>query len=177
MDEGLWSNQIDKMMKKYKNFKGTVAADQLKSIEVKPDDEYVGFIMNTAKANSMGEHWVSWFISTRPHDRSIEYFDSFGEKPKLTHKMKVEIKRIAKTLSPKLKLKMKVNGIQRQNVKTSTCGFHAMSFLIKRFKDIPFVKATGYHHMRRKIDDLGEEEAEKMRKEMLKKHPEFKTYM
>ena len=67
MDE----TEIENILQKNKNFLGCFASDQLPSI---PSSFPKSMIINTATANSRGEHWVALVLKKK----SCFYFDSFG---------------------------------------------------------------------------------------------------
>ena len=139
--KGLYDSQIFDMMKKYPQFAGVIARDQIDMI--KPylkKNKYVGFIINLDKSNQDGSHWNSILIDYRPDigSQSIEYYDSFGRKMPLD--IEHNLKQI---IPPYLTLKKKENHIQRQKDSSSNCGFFAIDFLEKRFKEMPFKEASG----------------------------------
>ena len=70
----LHTDELEKALKHYPNFHGVFAVDQLPTIP-KPG-LYIG---NTDPSYEDGEHWVVFYIC---HDGTIEFFDSFGRKPK-----------------------------------------------------------------------------------------------
>ena len=67
MDE----TEIENILHKDKNFLGCFASDQLPSI---PSSFPKSMIINTATANSSGEHWVALVLKKK----CCFYFDSFG---------------------------------------------------------------------------------------------------
>ena len=71
----LTTDQLEKALKNYPFFRGVYAADQL------PDEIKRGlYIANTDPSDKGGEHWVLFYKS---EDGTIEFFDTFGRKPKL----------------------------------------------------------------------------------------------
>jgi hypothetical protein len=139
--DGLYNSQIFDMMKKYPQFAGVIARDQIDLI--KPylkKNKYVGFVINLDKSDQKGSHWNSILIDYRPSigSQSVEYYDSFGRK------MPKDIEdNLKKIINPYLILRKKENRIQKQNDSSSNCGFFAMNFLEKRFKGEDFKKASG----------------------------------
>lgn len=156
---GLWSNQLEKIMSRYPNFVGVYPADKISEIKVKPK---MGFIMNLSTSKEEGTHWVAVYIDTK-HDRSIEYYDSFGRDP--SYSLMKQIKTIVNELNPDTYLKFKVNRIKQQSVDSSNCGIFAAKFLMDRFEGIPFQDCTCYsdvangekmaNHIRHKFEKFG----------------------
>jgi hypothetical protein len=146
-------------MKQFKNYgwKGVYDIDQLNEI---PVSKKMSFIMNLSPSTKLGTHWVAVYIDTK-HDMSIEYFDSFGRDPP-TEFLK-GIKLIINKLNPSVYLKLKINKIVDQRNNSSTCGYHAMNFLLNRYKGIPFKDCSGYSNVMK-----GESDAHKL-EEKLKK--------
>jgi hypothetical protein len=138
---GLYDAQIFEMMKKYPQFAGVIARDQIDLIKPYVEkNKYVGFVINLDKSNQDGSHWNSILIDYRPKvgSHSIEYYDSFGRR------MPKDIEdNLKKIINPNLILKKKENYIQRQDDESSNCGFFAIDFLEKRFKGLPFKEASG----------------------------------
>ena len=138
-EDGSWDYEIEDIMNKYPEFKGVIAADEIHTL---PADKKVAFIMNTAKRSEPGEHWVSCLIDTRPHVRSVEYFDSFGHDG--SSRFKRDIKMLVDKINPETYLLYKHNKVKQQDASTNTCGLHAMNFLMKRLRGRSFIEATGY---------------------------------
>ena len=139
---GLWDGQINEMMDDAPEYLGTLAYDELDKIPAETPDRF-GVILNTleksAPRGKMG-HWVALFVD---QNDSVEYYDPFGEPP--TEGFLKRLKHwIDKRVKPEIYLKLKINAVQHQDVRTSTCGYHAMRFLRKRFRGVPFPVATGY---------------------------------
>lgn len=68
----LKTDELEKALKNYPNFRGVFAVDQL------PDIPKKGlYIANTDYSDEEGEHWVLFNV-----DRRIEFFDTFGRTPK-----------------------------------------------------------------------------------------------
>jgi Ulp1 protease family, C-terminal catalytic domain len=150
---GLWSDQLEKIMHRYKNFAGVYPSDQLNKMPVK---DKMGFIMNTSSSDKPGKHWVACYIDTK-NDRAIEYYDSFGREP--SKEFMKNIKGVINKLSPDTYLKFKVNKIKQQSANSNNCGIFCAKFLTDRFESIPFKDCTGYSEVKK-----GEEIANKLRK-------------
>ena len=137
--EGLYDYQIKDMMKRYKRFVGVISADEIDTL---PAKKRIGFIMNLDKRDQPGSHWVACYIDT-VHDRSVEYYDSFGREPSLSFLR--QIKDLITRISPPTYLKLKINRIIQQRVTSDNCGYFSMKFLVDRFHGKPFKESTHYH--------------------------------
>lgn len=140
---GLYDNEINEVMKRYPEYKGTIMLDEVNKIlpEVTPNSRG-GFIINLGKSDTCGYHWTAVYYDARPEGtHTIEYFNSFGKPmPELLQK---EIKGLVAHLKPTTYLKLKENKIVEQG-DTNNCGYFAMNFLINRFRGKPFKDVTGY---------------------------------
>ncbi|GAM28741.1 hypothetical protein SAMD00019534_119170 [Acytostelium subglobosum LB1] len=157
---GLYDYEIDKLMQPYANdgFEGVIASDQLD--ELKPK-QHMSFIMNLDKSSQPGSHWVACYIDAKG-DKSIEYYDSFGDDPSTDFMRRM--KQLIEEIDPDVYLKFKVNRVIDQAVNTDTCGYHAMRFLLNRYRGVPFKEATGYSDVRRE---------EKKAREMKERYKRF----
>ena len=160
---GLLNTQIERVMKRFPHFKGVIPSDKINDIV--PDNK-IGFIMNLSKSDEEGSHWVAIYISNDKHDKSVEYFDPFGKAP--SPQVKADLRRLAKEVDPEYKLLFKTNWVQNQHVDSGTCGLHSLNFLMKRFKGRSWPDASGYLRLKRNISDIGEKEAEELRKKEYK---------
>lgn len=150
--KGLSNHEIDKIMSKYPEYIGTIAHNEIPLIlpKVAPKSRG-GLVINLDSASLPGSHWVALFWDARPPSgnlpdggtKSIEYFDSYGEMP--DKKLLKGIKDIAKKLQAESYLKFKVNLIKFQSDSSPNCGFFATKFLIDRFRDKPFIEASGFN--------------------------------
>ncbi|KYQ93232.1 hypothetical protein DLAC_05878 [Tieghemostelium lacteum] len=143
--EGLYDYQIDQIMKPYhvKGFKGVFAADEIENIE---PDKKMSFIMNLDKSNQPGSHWVAVYIDT-DKDKSIEYYDSLCGSP--TDDFMRQIKVLIDKIKPDEYLKFKINKVLDQAVNTSTCGWHAIRFLLNRYNGHHWKDSTGWSEIRK----------------------------
>jgi len=170
-DKGLYDDQINEVMKRYPEYLGCIANDEIPSLlpKIKPMTR-ICFIINTDKENQPGQHWQAVLIDARPQgSHSVEFFDSYGRDPskEVFHDLKAVVDKLQATSL----LKFKINRVIRQYDDTNTCGFMAMTFIIDRIgRHKTFSEATGYndHH---KINEAAEGEA---RIEHLRKYPPFK---
>jgi hypothetical protein len=143
-EDGLYESQINDTMKKYQQFLGTFAIDELHDLEnkIEPKTQW-GAIINLDKRKGGGSHWVAMYGDGRANgSQSIEYYNSFGEpapKPILA-----ALKGIAKKMNSQNYLKFKENKIVQQDNNSSNCGPFAMHFLIQKFRGKPFPEASGY---------------------------------
>jgi hypothetical protein len=149
---GLYSDQIEKIMNRYKNFQGVYASNELNEL---PTRKRMGFIMNLDPNYKSGSHWVGVYIDTEK-DMSVEYYDSFGDPP--TKNFMKDIKKIIDKINPDVYLKFKVNKIKRQSANSDNCGIFAIKFLMDRFQGKPFVDCSGYSDVVN-----GEKEIKKLR--------------
>lgn len=153
-NNGLTSVEITKYMKNYKNFVGVYAADQLGSVPA--NKSKFGFIMNTEPIRVKHGHWIAVYLDSKD-SKSLEYFDPFGlpSNPQFNK----DIKKLIDSLKLDFYLKYKINKVKVQDVRTNTCGWHSMQFLIDRFKGKPFVECSGWSDARR-----GEKRAKSLKK-------------
>lgn len=147
--DGLYSDQILGMMAKYQpnGFVGVVAADELSEV-IKPSLNFnkFGFIMNKDKSTQPGSHWVAVYVDT-VDDCAVEYYDSYANDPDPIFFK--EIKKVIDAHKLNYYLKMKINRVKEQSENSALCGFHAMKFLIDRFKGKEFRECSGYSDVRR----------------------------
>lgn len=165
---GLYSDQIARMMSRYVDdgFLGVVAADEVDELGPKSSryDKF-GFIMNKDTSDKPGSHWVAVYVDTID-DKSVEYYDSFGEQPDEIFLR--EVKGLIQAHKLPIYLKMKINKVKRQAENSNLCGFHAMKFLMDRFEGKPFVEASGWSEVRK-----GEADAKKLMDNMSGKGTKF----
>ena len=160
-ENGLYDDQIDKIMDRFKDYKGSIMRDQIKSLlpNIKPQSR-VAFIINTQDHTKPGQHWQAVYIDGRDgpeSSNSIEFFDSFGSP--MPPDIREDIKLILKIMKPHTILKLKENQVVHQKDSSSNCGYFAMNFLIDRFRNRSFSEATGYDD-RVKLNHAKHDEAE-----------------
>ena len=149
--------EIDKIMahlKTQKDFLGTFPKDHFfKAIAgIKPHSRG-GTILNLDPSSKPGSHWVAVFFDGRPQgSHSIEFFDSFGRDP--PKEIKDDLLRIPKQLDSDQALKLKVNGLKKQDERSVSCGFHAINFIMNRLRGKPFKSATGFKSIRKNEDQM-----------------------
>ena len=141
LTNGLSTNQINDIMKKYHKFAGCYPANFMKYMKPNLLGSKFGFIVNTDKDDQPGKHWVACYIDTRD-EGEINYYDSFGKQP---NKLFMEqIHKLIEKLKLNTYLKMKINKIVDQKANTSNCGQLCCMFLLNRFRGKPFRECTGY---------------------------------
>jgi hypothetical protein len=156
---GIWNYTIDKIMKK--NFKwfgyiGCFSFDELEQVYkyiIKNKLKYFSFILNTAnnnkdKINPM--HWIAVFCD----GASIEYYDCWGKNIRLKDFQNITAKYLPSIFSHYLKFKY--NTIKNQSMKSNTCGYFAMKFLISRYIGISFKDATNYKNVNMNEKNINE---------------------
>ena len=96
-------------------FVGVFAADTLprRPRPFKP----CAYVVNTDVESGPGEHWVCIYF---PKNGPVEYFDSYGCKPRRLHKKIMKNHRI---VSSKIRL---------QSNLSTTCGQHVIHYILKR---------------------------------------------
>jgi len=154
---GLWNDQLEKIMNRYNNFSGVYPIDKIKDIPIKEQTKKIGFIMNLSKSDQKGSHWVGVYIDPKV-DKSIEYFDSFGDDP--PKEFMTNIKHLINKINPDTYLKFKVNRVVQQSAKSNNCGILSAKFLMDRMEGIPFKECTKFNDVKN-----GERTANKLRKE------------
>ena len=161
-DDGLNTLQIDKIMKGYPEFLGTIPSDGIDSLIplLKPNTR-ICFIMNSDPHNESGSHWVAVLIDARKDgSHSIEFYNSLGiyDRRRLTSEFLRDIVPLLEKINPEEKpLKLKENLIADQNNTSNNCGYFAIKFLLDRIKrNETFREATGY-------DSRGEKMIEKFK--------------
>ena len=75
-------------------------------------------------------------------NKAIEYYDSYGRDPSKAFMKQVKL--MVSNLEPDTYLKFKINRVKQQREDSDTCGYHAMLFLMDRFKGKPFKQCTGW---------------------------------
>ena len=165
---GLYDTDLDRIMDMHPEFAAVIARDEIKKIlpMVEPGKK-IAWIWNLDTHEKPGSHWISVFIDP-VGSKSIDYFDSFGRE--IPADMQKDVKLVVDLLKPKTFLKLKSNHVIHQKDDTSTCGFHAMLFILNRLRGKSFAEASGYNEVTHKIDKSKEYEAQI---ERLKKVPPF----
>jgi hypothetical protein len=186
-DDGLYNDQIEKIMKKrIRNFVPVVASDKVNDLlqYVNKGDKFFSAVINTEPSESFGRHWRCIVIDNRDDYPSAEYFDSLAENAKPDDALLSVMRKIAKRMNPEKYFKFKYNMLRRQSFNTSNCSYHVMKFIEDRHNGIPFEDASGWSdYMKRQkgngydaIDDSqdGEGDLEKYQNKIKKL---FKSYL
>lgn len=186
-DDGLYNDQIEKIMKKrIKNFVPVVASDKVNDLlqYVNKGDKFFSAVINTEPSESFGRHWRCIVIDNRDDYPSAEYFDSLAENAKPDDALLSVMRKICKRMNPEKYFKFKYNMLRRQSFNTSNCSYHVMKFIEDRHNGVPFEDASGWSdYMKRQkgngyeaIDDSqdGEGDLEKYQNKIKKL---FKSYL
>lgn len=162
--DGLSNRDIETIMQRlgaYEHgFRGVIPIDRLHLI--RPSKKPFSVIVNTDRNNEPGTHWIAIYIDPMA-EKEIDIFDSFGRdfddiEPRFEQDLLSELKQLVDKMNLPYMLKMKMNYLQWQpfrdkfNNVSTTCGFHAMNFLLKRiYKGETFEQASGMSDMNRNI--------------------------
>ena len=161
---GLDNFALDKMMKRYPEYLGTISHDEIPSRiipHVKPHS--IGCcIINTDPASKSGKHWQALYWDAKK-DMEINFYDSFGQAPDRT--IMKGVRMIADKLDANTYLKFKQNRVKAQDNRSSTCGYHCASFLIDRLNGKHFSKASTWDDHIINASRKGEKEIEQFRKQ------------
>jgi hypothetical protein len=168
---GLFTNQIIEAMSRVPSFIGCIGSDQFPQLmaRIKPHTR-IGFISNLDPSTMGGSHWIAIALNgsdKAPDAHSIMYFDPFGKD--IPPNMQKALDPLAEKIDPGNLMKLKINKVQHQDIRTDNCGFHSMSFLLNilsRHKS--FADATGYKEA---IEDKSGKYEKQI--ETLKKSPPF----
>jgi hypothetical protein len=164
---GLYSTEIEKIMKKYESFVGVFANDEYEKLasQVKPQSRGSA-IVNTDNRASGGQHWQSIYWDARPSgSKSIEFYDSFADD--ITPHQQKGLKLIVDKLKPNTYLKMKINKVKHQSVTSDNCGYFAMKFLIDRYRGKTFAQASGYEDKVQSNVQGGEKQIESFKDKLM----------
>lgn len=158
---GLYDDQINKIMSHFKDYKGTIMRDEIKTLlpGIEPKSR-VAFIINTDTSDKPGQHWQAVLIDSRDgpeSSNSLEFYDSFGRS--IPPDVLQDCKLILKMLKPSTVLKLKENRVIAQSDNSSNCGFFCCRFLMDRFRGKSFAAATGYDD-KVKINEINKNEKE-----------------
>jgi len=146
-DDGLTNVQIDNMMKKYKEYLGTIAHNEIPTVilpKVKARSRGC-FIINTDSRSEKGLHWQCLYFDSRKKvgSNSIEFYDSYGDEPDSV--ILRGMKEIVDKLNAPTLLKYKSNKIVQQNNTSGNCGYFCVNYLQKRLEGQKFSEVTGYN--------------------------------
>jgi len=159
---GTSSDELNEKMQPYRHvgYLGAIPWDQIPLLPIKPQSR-CSWIMNLDSHEKAGSHWCAVYIDARPEgDQTIEYYDPFAVP--MHQAARRRLLDVQEKLNPTQLLKFKENRVCEQKANKDTCGEHAMSFLIRRYRGKPFPEASGF------IDRSKEGE------QALKTYPEFR---
>ena len=122
-DEILSTSEIDLALNSFPIYKGTYSSDK---IPINNRKSPQAFIVNTARNNSPGEHWIGLICD----ESCCYYFDSFGNE----------------NLNIDILNKMKQYGFQRyqyntrpiQSVFSENCGYFCIAFILSYISNVPY---------------------------------------
>jgi hypothetical protein len=132
-NDGITDIELERIMNdKLHKFVPVIMADEIPSLEryITPKTKIFGFIVNTDPSTESGTHWYSVFIDFRKS--TVEIFDSLATPP--SKGLISGLKQLMRSLSRPLMFKVKWNhNVVQDAASSNDCGFHAASFLIKRY--------------------------------------------
>ena len=119
----LSTSEIDLVLNTFAIYKGTYSSDK---IPINNRKFPQAFIVNTARNNSPGEHWVGLIVD----ESCCYFFDSFGNE----------------NLNMDILNKMKQFGFQRylyntrtiQSVFSENCGYFCIAFILSYIRNVPY---------------------------------------
>ena len=118
------SMQIENILKRNchtkKYFTGVYSSNTIPKLKKFP----YCFVANTDKAGTVGDHWISCYVK---NSKTVEYFDSFGEKPN---------EDLTKYLSNFNKIKL--NKYRIQHPSSDSCGFYCIYFIVNKCLGVKF---------------------------------------
>ena len=145
-DDGIFNTELQEIFKdKMNKFLPVIPADKMDELLplVNKDTKKFGWIQNTENSDSMGRHWVAYFIDIP--NLEVNYYDSLaendGEPPKESLK---GLKKIIDKIHPEYYLLFKYNQIQDQSPSSKNCGYFALKFIMDRYRNVPFKVASGF---------------------------------
>lgn len=119
-------------------FLGVISRDQIDQLTFDKEALPFGFIYNTDPADKPGRHWRAVWIT----DDSVEFYDSLMEP--LDDGIVADVLTKVQSMDLDNLLKIKLNNVKHQTDSSSSCGWHALKYLIDRSRDIPFIEASGF---------------------------------
>ena len=162
--DGMNTDQINKIMRKYPEFLGCIGSDQIDDIilpQVKPRSR-ICWVQNTEQSWKDGRHWVAVMIDARSDgSHSVEYYNPLGSGSvdKVPKAFIKNIKPVLQKLQTNGYLKFKENMIPDQSASSSNCGQFSIKFLIDRLRGRTFSEASGWNK-------LGEKKIEEWKKKL-----------
>lgn len=161
-DDGTFNTELQEIFKdKMNKFLPVIPADRMDELLplVNKDTKKFGWIQNTENSDSMGRHWVAYFIDIP--NMEINYYDSLVENDGQPTKESLRgIKKIIDKIHPEYYLLFKYNLVQDQSPSSKNCGYFALKFIMDRYRNVPFKEASGYD----KFYDEGEKMIKRFKK-------------
>ena len=149
---GLLDTEIDDIMSDYKRFIGCYDINQIHKITPTENDKSFGMALFIPWKNDKYEgHWTGIYIDPK-HDRSVEYYDSYGHEPPegLQHELKILIDK----MNLPIYLKFKINHVVDQRANSDSCGYMVCKWLMDRFDGIPWKDATKFSNVMNSENDI-----------------------
>jgi hypothetical protein len=154
-DDGMYNDELEQIFyDKLHKFVPVISSDEMNFIEkmVDKDTKKMGWIQNTDPKNSMGRHWVAYFINVP--EGEINYYDSLVENNGMPPPESMKgLKKIVDKINPEFYLKLKNNLCRYQNPKSNNCGYFSLKFLLDRYNNIPFRECSGYDKVQEKFGE------------------------
>lgn len=146
-------------MHKYKYYLTTILYSDINSLYdniVNNNIKKFGFIMLIIKKNKNFGHFVACYCDFK-NELTCEYYDPFGDDP--PDNLFIDfIKKLINNFKFNRLIKIKINKIKHESFSSSLCAWYCIKFILSRFNNIWFIRATKYH----KIKD-NEENIKKMK--------------
>ena len=137
------SIQIEKILKlnqqTKKIFIGVFARDELPKIDKYP----CCFILNTAKRNHAGKHWLAFYYDS---NKICNFFDSFGNSPEFFNLQNYVDSKSIKLITNKKPI---------QSWRSENCGYYCILFLILRSSGHSMIQFSNlFHDLEEKNDEM-----------------------
>jgi hypothetical protein len=149
--DGLFSNEIARLMSDVDQFKGVFAVDQIPSTMT---GSTYSFIANTEPISVPTGHWIAVYVTPT----TLEYYDSFGNDP--DDIMKNKLKSLGSGRQ------FKINKCKHQSVTSSNCGWFAIKFILDRIAGRTFKDCTGYAKLEKLVNKSGEKAINEFKKKI-----------
>lgn len=160
--DGLWKHQIERYMSGMDEFLGVFSLMNLHTLKLPRKGVRRGALKKSYEHNSfilnIGYHWVG----VRIDDETIEYYDSEASQP--PDEFMEILRPILKKTYPDSVFQFKVSSVVCQDKRSSSCGYHAMRFLVDRYRGLSFKDATFFSTVDRSIK--GEKEAKRFKEQL-----------
>ena len=123
--ETLSNHEIDRILHSLPFFKGTFSSDTIPTIPIQINSPQA-FIINTARQNRPGEHWVGFIINEQ---RKCFFFDSFGNQI-----LNLDILYSLKRMGIDSYI---YNTKEIQSIFSNSCGYFCIAFVLAWKQKIP----------------------------------------